>query len=152
MNNDELLTQLADIQGLDYISAWPLAWGWWLLIAATIGLIILLVWFTYKNFKYKKSWQYQSYQRLQNMQHHAQYQQLSEEVRHIAIMSTSRQQCAGLTGTKWLQWLTDNDPCGFNWTEYGQLLINNPYQPNSSNISKQHMHNLIIAIQTWVKK
>ncbi|MBA2727152.1 MAG: DUF4381 domain-containing protein, partial [Parachlamydiaceae bacterium] len=42
-----LLEQLHDIEGLDPISFWPLALGWWILIAVLILLSLAIVWFTY---------------------------------------------------------------------------------------------------------
>ena len=41
--NPELVTQLRDIRGLDPVSWWPPATGWWLLAALCIGLVVALV-------------------------------------------------------------------------------------------------------------
>ena len=41
--NPELASQLRDIHGLDMIPWWPLASGWWLVLALVVILILLLV-------------------------------------------------------------------------------------------------------------
>jgi hypothetical protein len=41
------LEQLSDIHLPQQVSAWPLAWGWWLLIIVTLTLIFSMVWVTY---------------------------------------------------------------------------------------------------------
>ncbi len=45
MNNPELLAQLRDIHTPEPVGWWPLAPGWWILMAlALVGLVALLVW------------------------------------------------------------------------------------------------------------
>src|SRR5690554_7495111 len=40
------LAQLNDIVELDHVSAWPLAWGWWLLLALLLlTLITCALWY-----------------------------------------------------------------------------------------------------------
>ena len=41
--NPDMATRLRDIQGLDEISWWPLATGWWLLALLAIVLLFALV-------------------------------------------------------------------------------------------------------------
>ena len=41
--NQDLLAQLNDIQTPEPIGAWPLAWGWWVLIIASLILLFLLI-------------------------------------------------------------------------------------------------------------
>ena len=43
---DPLYAQLRDIRGLDAVSLWPLAPGWWLVVAI-IFAALLLVWRIY---------------------------------------------------------------------------------------------------------
>ena len=41
--------------------------------------------------------------------------ELSELLRRIAIAHRGRHACAGLTGEAWLEWLSRDDPTGFDW-------------------------------------
>ncbi|MCW8093049.1 DUF4381 domain-containing protein [Alteromonas sp. ASW11-130] len=46
------LENLQDIHVPESVSAWPLAWGWWIVIGITIlGLIVAAVWF-YKRYQF----------------------------------------------------------------------------------------------------
>jgi len=154
-----ILEDLIDIQGLDYIGIWPLAWGWWLVIVMIIiGLGVTLS-YMLKRMRYHKSWQYQAFIRLQDIQQKVPHdtakiilQNLSLELRKIAMLTTQREQCAGLIGMQWLRWLHDHDPSGFNWTENGRVLIEAQYMPQSVTSDPQRLHQLIAAAQGWVQK
>ncbi len=154
-----ILEELIDIQGLDYIGMWPLAWGWWLVIATILGGVGVTLFFTFKRLRYRKSWQYQAFVRLQDIQQNIPtaagktvLQNLSLELRKIAMLTTQRDQCAGLIGMKWLQWLHDHDPAGFNWTDNGRVLVEAQYMPQSVNSDPQRLNQLIEAAKNWVKK
>jgi len=63
----------------------------------------------------------------------------------------SRADCAGLEGKVWLQWLTERDPRGFNWTDKGTLLIEAPYLPPGKSLNLNTIKMLIQATKEWVK-
>lgn len=155
----DILEDLIDIQGLDHIGIWPLAWGWWLIISAIMICIGITLFYLFKRSRYRNSWQYQAFVRLQNIQHGITtdasktiLQNLSLELRKIAMLTTQRDQCAGLIGTQWLQWLHDHDPAGFNWTTNGKLLIEAQYMPQSVTSEPQQLNQLIEAAKGWVQK
>lgn len=153
------MEDLIDIQGLDAITWWPLAWTWWLLLAICLGLIISASIFAWHKLKYKRSWQYRSYKRLEQM--HSKLantetkktlQSLSLELRKIAMQTTQRSHCASLVGKQWLRWLEEHDPTGFAWTQHGELLVNAQYMPDAATSNMQDIGTLILAAQGWVKK
>lgn len=154
-----ILEDLIDIQGLDHIGVWPLAWGWWLVIIMVIlGISAATVYFLLQ-FRYRKSWQYQSFKRLHNLQQQIAndspktvLQHLSVEMRKIAMLTTKREQCAGLVGMQWLRWLHDHDPAGFNWSDNGRVLIEAQYMPQSVTTDPQRLNQLLEAAKAWVKK
>lgn len=153
------MEELIDIQGLDYIGIWPLAWGWWLIIAVLITLLSITSFFMLKRLRYRKSWQYKAFARLQEIQQQIPskdektiLQSLSLELRKIAMLTTHREQCAGLIGTQWLQWLQNHDPSGFNWVDEGKLLVESQYMPQSVATNSQQLKQLIIAAKGWVSK
>jgi hypothetical protein len=153
------MEDLIDIQGLDYISWWPLALGWWILIAIVLISVGSTVFFVVRKIKYQRSWQYKAYKRLASMQtdigaadSKQVLQNLSIEIRKIAMLTTKRESCAGLIGPKWLEWLQQHDPTGFAWQENGGLLISAQYMPNSATDNPEQISKLIAAAQGWVKK
>ena len=99
------MEELKDIQGLDQISNLPLAIGWWIIIGlASIALLVGLF-FLYKRYVYRNSWQFKAYSQLQNLEqelednpHKKVLQDLSVELKHIAMQTQTREACAGLSG------------------------------------------------------
>lgn len=159
------MEELRDIQGLDYISMWPLAIGWWFVLGLIFAGILVGMYLAYKRWVYKKSWQYSSYMMLQKLQEEISknkavkegtqkllVDQLAVEIRRIAMAKTTRRSCAGLTGMAWLLWLAEHDPRGFAWDQQGQLLISAQYMPLSSGYDLSQVQNLISAAKQWVKK
>lgn len=148
------MEDLIDIEGLDSISAWPLAFGWWFVIIASIITICTISFLLWRRFKYRRSWQYKIYTRLENLQHSEltpkdALQNLSVELRKIAIMVGGRNNCASLYGTNWLDWLERHDPKNFSWTTNGLPLINLQYMPEAA-IGSDKVKELIMAAQGWV--
>jgi hypothetical protein len=157
MNND-LLSQLKDIEGLDAISAWPLAIGWWVVIALLAAIIFSTIFYLVRQRIFENSWKGSTTKILTEMQNALGNNntqeiaiQLSEELRKIAIKKHSREQCAGLAGNDWLTWLSANDNNGFDWVNNGKLLIEAPYAPSGKNIKKDNVDLLINATRKWVK-
>ena len=57
--------------------------------------------------------------------------ELSELLKRIAMARHGRVACAGLQGQAWLDWLSAQDPNGFDWRQHGQPLIHAPYAPET---------------------
>ncbi|MBT4880285.1 MAG: DUF4381 domain-containing protein [Alphaproteobacteria bacterium] len=152
---NDLLSQLKDIEGLDAISWWPLASGWWLLLALLVAVPLgLLLAIALRKF-WKNRWQRQILRHLDSLQKanptKETYADLSETLKRLAIKRFGRQSCAGLEGTRWLQWLTQNDPKNFDWKEKGRALISLPYAPASQKGNKKELQQLIQATKRWVR-
>jgi hypothetical protein len=152
-----LMEQLHDIEGLDAISAWPLAIGWWISIAC--GMLVLggLVWLLRRRLNYLKSWQRDILKKLNRLEHNLSPHTsgetiafLSEYLRRIAVRRFPRKECAGLVGNIWLKWLKAHDPKQFDWTEKGKLLIEIPYAPANKGLPLEQIKELIQAIRHWV--
>jgi hypothetical protein len=150
-----LLAQLYDITGLDYIGWWPLAPGWWAVLA--LGLIVAGAAYLRRR-AYQRSWKGDASRALialdkrlvgGNAQEIA--AALSVLLRRVAMQCSTRAECAGLKGGDWLRWLTKKDPGGFDWASHGSLLIEAPYAPPGRNISPQAVKILIRAAKRWVK-
>lgn len=153
----QLLEQLHDIDGLDPISMWPLAIGWWVLLVLGLLLLIGVVVFASKKIAYRYSWRYDTIQKLSDLEKNLTDKTaketvlvLSEYLRRIAIKRYPRNQCAGLVGNTWLKWLSQHDPKKFDWENQGTLLIKAPYAPQEHSLPTGEVKLLLQAAKNWV--
>lgn len=153
-----LLEQLHDIEGLDAISSWPLAIGWWVLIAIGTLLICAIAWFLVHHFAFKRSWRNDTFQKLAQLEKNLSDATaretviaLSEYLRRIALRRYPRKECAGLAGKAWLAWLAQHDPKKFDWEEKGALLIDVPYSPQNHKLCAEQVKEIIQAVKNWVR-
>ena len=152
------LAQLHDIEGLDAISWWPFAPGWWAILIVSISILLVVFIACYRKHMFKQSWQYSVLRQLSVIENtllktNAQGTaiELSELIRRIAMHHSSRIDCAGLEGKAWLTWLTQHDPHQFDWETKGQWLIEAPYAPFKTPLPLENIHDFIKAIRGWVK-
>jgi hypothetical protein len=159
--NPELVSQLHDIHGLDAIPWWPIATGWWLVAALALAAVVMLVSLVRNLLRYPAgSWRRHAWKQLRDLKQRAGRMSaqelagdLSELLRRIAIARLGREQAAGLTGDRWLAWLQQHDPAGFDWAQHGKPLLTLPYAPDDAdeNDSKQLLP-LINAAFAWVDR
>ncbi len=158
MNEQSLLANLRDIQGLDTPPWWymDISWGLWLLLS--LGVLGISVWRYYQKQQLKNDWQSNAEQQLQQLQRNLPrlsdketVSQLSELLRRIAMARFGREECAGLWGDKWLEWLTRHDPHRFDWNKQGQILLNVPYQERDGTMQRKHFLLLLNAVRAWIK-
>lgn len=153
-----LLSQMDDIRGLQKVSWWPLAPGWWVILAL-IALALIAGAIVYLRRRAReRSWQGDARRELAKLETwlsddnaHAVVAALSATLRRIAMQRYSRAECAGLEGKAWLQWLTGKDPRGFNWSAQGALLIEAPYLPPGKALDLDTIKTLLRAAGEWVK-
>ncbi len=159
--NPELASQLRDIHGLDPVSWWPLAAGWWLVIGLALVVIFLLV-LLIRNLHHFpiRSWHRDAWRQLRELKRQSDSMpvnqlatDLSELLRRIAIARIGRERAAGLTGEHWLAWLHDNDPAGFDWSLHGKPLLTLPYAPPEALRQSRHeLLPLIDAALAWTDR
>lgn len=164
-------TQLMDIRGLDPISWWPLAPGWWMSALLLVALLILLFMLIRYLFRYPPgSWRWEAQAALRELlrQRHQLSQkavaaQLSELLRRIAIARFGRERIASISGSEWLAWLQQTDPNGFDWSGRGGILLDLPYAPDNHKANPGELDALILAalrlaahrredVVRWLKK
>jgi hypothetical protein len=159
--NPEILSQLRDIQGLDPVSWWPLATGWWLLMLLTLVLIVGFILWLRNLRKYPPgSWNRDAYRSLMRLKKQAPSLsdsevagQLSGLLRRIAVIRLGRLQAAGLSGDAWLSWLHEQDPQDYDWLRKGRLLLTLPYAPPTDSSNKQsELLELLRASIAWTEK
>ena len=151
---------LRDIHGLDAIPWWPMAPGWWYLIAA-IGLLLLLAllreWLIYSGLWL--GWRADARRQLRALKKDLRHEdprevagRLSELLRRIAMARSGRRAAAGLTGDDWLQWLNANDNSRFDWEVRGQMLLTAPYMPPAMEVQRKELGALISAASRWIDR
>lgn len=162
-----LMEQLHDIEGIDSISPWPLAVGWWVCIACGVILLLIAMWALRRRLRYLRSWQRQARKTLKKLQRELSPSTsvqtvvfLSEYLRRIAMHQFPRKDCAGLVGKAWLEWLKTHDPQQFDWTAKGKWLLETPYAPHAEaphveaphadELSTEQVQELIKATKHWV--
>lgn len=149
--------ELHDIQGLDSVSWFPLAPGWWIVIGSLVSVfsVIGLLFFLKKRQQSKNNWQLTAQQAWQTLQSNLisdreRLQRLSHLLRWVAIQRYGRSSCASLSGQDWLYWLTEHDPKGFDWQQHGKLLIESNYMPANVEIETEKLQKLFGAVKHWM--
>jgi len=159
-----LANRLHDIQELDPASIWPLATGWWLVLAGVVLLVLLVIglrrWrFDWRRYLPRYGWSRHAALELIELRRQAGHRdakaladRLSELLRRIAIARCGRERCAGLHGDPWLAWLADHDPAGFDWRSRGRLLLELPYAPAGEIQPRPELRDLIDAALVWTSR
>jgi hypothetical protein len=151
---------LRDIRGIDGVSWWPLAPGWWLAIVTLLLLGLLVWWLIRRQRLYPLGrWQQDARRRLIDLKKRIKREPakpiasaLSELLRRIAIARCGRELTASLTDEVWLDWLQSNDSNGFPWRDKGRLLLDLPYAPPDHTADKEALRELIDAAIHWVSE
>lgn len=142
MNPD--LQPLRDIHDALGNPWWPLAPGWWLLLALVAG-VVALVWHFRRVRRvlpaipllYIGDWRWDAHRELKRLRRaprqtslKLRLAELSELLKRVAMARYGRTACAGLHGQAWLDWLSAHDPDAFDWQQHGQLIVSAPYAPD----------------------
>ncbi|MBM4206493.1 MAG: DUF4381 domain-containing protein [Gammaproteobacteria bacterium] len=144
---------LRDIHVPEAVGWWPPAPGWWIL-AVLVPLLIGLLWWLYRRITKKtavKAAQKLLLQIKRNKDGNTsqQLQALSALIRRVAISTSSRDDCAGLTGQQWLDYLNRSlKTPAFN-TEIGRLLIESPYRQVTP--TEKEIGQLVSLCEDWIK-
>jgi hypothetical protein len=143
---------LRDIHLPEAIGWWPPAPGWWLL-AVSIPLLIAFGYWLYKKTTRKTAVKTAKKLLLQITQdkvceNYEKLKDISALIRRVAISTTIRTDCAGLTGQQWLEFL-DRSMKETPFTEgVGRLLVNAPYQNKSP--TDQEISQLTDLCEDWL--
>ena len=154
-----LTDSIRDIHSLDPVGLWPLAPGWWLVLAGVLfagWLLFLALRFVWRYPFF--TWHNSARRQLLRLRQRSATEpvgtvagEFSELLRRIAIARFGREACAGLAGTAWLEWLSANDPAGFDWRESGRLLLALPYAPPGTAGDADRLRRLIDAAMPWAR-
>lgn len=144
---------LRDIHLPEAISWWPPALGWWLL-AVLLPVGIYLIYRLVKRIIRKTAVKtakklllhIKQDKQLDNKQ---KLNELSMLIRRVAISTSARDECAGLTGQAWLEYL-DRSVKGTPFTQgVGRQLTDAPYRQNMP--TAHEIGELAALCETWLK-
>ncbi len=126
-----LLSILHDIYTPEGVSWWPLAPGWWLLLALGLGLLIFFLLRWHRGNSLQRAARAELKRIRHEFQTHQQQNRLSMEInillRRVALTRAPRSLVAGLMGEEWLKFLDRRGGAGEFSHGPGQVLGIAPY-------------------------
>lgn len=152
MGPDQL--PLRDLHLPEPIGWWPLAPGWWLVIAlvlVALGWLILRAWRKYQ-FHAPRRYAIRELAAVESdyLEHRNPVtlgQQLSELLRRAMMAYAPRHEVAGLTGEAWLEWLDKDLPVPYFHTEGGKSLLQLPYRDPQGSFDDVDINALLAAVK-----
>jgi heme exporter protein D len=153
--NDPLELPLRDIHLPDSVAWWPLAYGWWALLAVLIILVLVAILLYQRNKLLRLSAITKAREELARIT--SEYQQnrdplllsreLSVLLRRLSISLFPRTEVASLTGSEWLKFL-DSQVQGAPFTQgQGRMLIDAPYRQR---VESDEVKNFVQQCQNWI--
>ena len=156
MNPEEI--PLRDLHLPEMTGWWPLAPGWWVLIALAICGFLYLAWQAFQKFQNNAA-RRKALSQLRYLK--AEYSwsgdatslgiRLSELLRRAMLAYAPRDEVAGLTGTSWLQWLDRGLPEKTFTEGPGQIIESLPYRKSDPDTNDVDIDALIDAVQQRLK-
>jgi len=149
--------KLQDIHLPENASFWPLALGWWLLLAL---LVVVTVWLIVKVLKRVKQRKYRAKifakfdvldKKLKAKPSNAVIAEINTLLRQLAVTYYPRSKTASLTGGDWLHFLDQSGGTqGFS-RGAGRILIEAPYRFEKE-VENLNIKELIPLIKSWTRK
>lgn len=149
--------QLQDIHLPESASFWPLALGWWLLLAL---LVVVIAWLIVKVLKRAKQRKYRAKifakfdvleKKLEAKPSNMVIAEINTLLRQVAVTYYPRSKTASLTGGDWLQFLDKSGGThGFS-RGAGRILIEAPYRLEKQ-VENLNIKELIPLIRSWTRK
>jgi hypothetical protein len=152
---EENALPLRDLHLPDAVGWWPLAPGWWVVIALAAAALVYLAW------RWYRAWQFNAPRRhalrelarfeaefLEHRDPLVLGKQLSELLRRGMLAYAPRDEVAGLTGEAWLRWLDEGMSVPYFHTEGGKSLLTLPYRDPDGDFSDIDVGALLAAVRT----
>ncbi len=122
------LPELRDIHLPEGVSAFPPAYGWWVILAIILGGIALFYLFRVLRAASKKLYARHLLKRLSGLDTVSAAVGMSEVLRRICVVKYP--EAAALSGQDWLDFLNDHSRLKLSGAA-AELLLNAPYMPKS---------------------
>lgn len=150
---------LRDLHLPEAVGWWPLAYGWWVLIGLFVVYLAYLAWRAWQRWRANRPRRI-ALRQLSKVQ--AAYRggvdavalakQLSELLRRAMLAYAPRDEVAGLTGQRWLEWL-DRGMQGKPFTSGpGQMIGSLPYLKNDERTADANVAALIDTVRERLQK
>ena len=145
---------LRDLHLPDPVSWWPLALGWWLVIAVLffgIGWLLLRAWRQWR-FNAPRRYALQAVAAVENeYRSHRDPVRLSKELSQLLrrgmLAYAPRSEVAGLTGEAWLRWLDQGLPVPYFHTQGGKSLLQLPYRNPEDSFDDIDVNAMLAAVR-----
>jgi hypothetical protein len=144
MNEDATnLDRLHDLALPPEVAWWPLAPGWYVIIAAVLIFLLILSHRTWK------TWRANAYRRaaLRELSSAENVPAIAELLRRTALATTPRKAVSGMTGTTWFDWLAEQTATAMPDTVRHQL-ANGIYQKSGEGSPVRELRNYAAF---WIK-
>lgn len=143
---------LRDLHLPEPIGWWPLAPGWWFVIAVAVLILAWIAVRAWRQYKFNAPRRF-AIRSLANVE--AEYlshrnlvrlgKQVSELLRRGMLAYAPRHKIAGLTGEAWLEWLDQGMPVPYFHTDGGKSLLHLPYRDPNADYSDTDVSALLAA-------
>lgn len=149
--------QLQDIHLPESASFWPLALGWWLLLAIVVAVVTWLIVKTLKRAKQRK-YRAKIFAKFDSLEKkfkanpsNAVIAEINTLLRQIAVTYYPRSKIASLTGGDWLQFLDKSGDTQDFSRGAGRILIEAPYRLEKE-VENLNIKELIPLVRSWTRK
>lgn len=144
----QALSQLHDIQLPAEPGFWPLATGWWLLIAGIIGVVVIAIaaryWWRRTALKRAAMAEWQEIAS-SNLEGQALLTALAQLLKRVAVNLDAN--AAALTDQRWAEYLNQQGKTNFFTTQAGQQLL----MARFARVSQIDAEPQLKAVQQWLK-
>lgn len=145
---------LRDLHLPEAVGWWPLAPGWWFLIAVLSGLLLWQAWRSLQRWRFAAA---RRYALREFTRYETEYlasrdpvtlgKNLSNLLRRAMLAYAPRGEMAGLTGEAWLDWLDRDLPVPYFHTEGGKSLLVLPYRDPDGDFSDIDVNAMLSAVR-----
>lgn len=149
------LDQLRDIHLPDPVGIWPLAPGWWILIALAlliITIVSVIVYRRYQSNAYRRDAAVvlaEINQLRLNGQHSLYLQQLNQLLKQTALAISDRKEISSLSGMDWLRFLDNSANCSEFTNGVGRILEDGQYRPT---VQAEDLSTLQQLAERWIRE
>lgn len=145
---------LRDLHLPEQIGWWPLAPGWWALVALVAAVGAYFAWRAIRRWQRNAPRRFAMRELARCEAAYRQHRdpvklskQLSSLLRRGMLAYAPRDTVAGLTGEAWLAWLDQGMPLPYFHTEGGKSLLHLPYRDPAGDFSDVDVNAMISAVR-----